>query len=94
MNTTQIQQALLSGTFSNEELNIIADTIKFARNKLATKIKRQISIGSKVTYRDRDITYSGVVEKVAVKFASVRTDSFRGRTNVIVRVPVNMLETV
>lgn len=94
MNVIQIQQAILSGTFSNEELNVIADAIKFARNKLATKIKRQISIGSRVTYRDGDLTRSGVVEKIAVKYASVRTDYFRGRANVIVRVPVNMLETV
>jgi hypothetical protein len=94
MNATQIQQAILNGNLTNDELNTIADSLRFARTQLGKKVKRQLTVGSAVSFNDQGRTYTGVVAKVAIKFAQVRVESFRGIHNGHVRVPVNMLQVI
>ncbi len=88
MNVSQINTAILQGTFTNTELSSIIDAVKFARSKLTNRVKFTISNGSKVKFTSNrnGITYSGTVEKVAIKFATVNTTQGR------YKVPMNMLE--
>ncbi len=88
MNVSQINTAILQGTFTNTELSSIIDAVKFARSKLTNQVKFTISNGSKVKFTSNrnGITYSGTVEKVAIKFATVNTTQGR------YKVPMNMLE--
>jgi hypothetical protein len=65
------------------------DAVKFAKAKLTNRVKFTISNGSKVkfTSQKNGMTYSGTVEKVAIKFATVNTGQGRWK------VPMNMLES-
>jgi hypothetical protein len=88
MNVSQINTAIIQGTFTNTELTSMIDAVKFARSKLTNRVKFTISNGSKVkfTSQKNGMTYSGTVEKVAIKFATVSTTQGRWK------VPMNMLE--
>jgi hypothetical protein len=88
MNASQINTAIIQGTFTNTELSSMIDAVKFARSKLTNQVKFTISNGSKVKFTSNrnGITYSGTVEKVAIKFATVNTSQGR------YKVPMNMLE--
>jgi hypothetical protein len=88
MNVSQINTAIIQGTFTNTELTSMIDAVKFARSKLTNRVKFTISNGSKVKFTSakNGITYSGTVEKVAIKFATVSTTQGRWK------VPMNMLE--
>jgi len=88
MNVSQINTAIIQGTFTNDELSSMIDAVKFARSKLTNRVKFTISKGSSVKFTSNrnGITYSGTVEKVAIKFATVNTQAGR------YRVPMNMLE--
>jgi hypothetical protein len=90
MNVSQINTAIIQGSFTNTELSSMIDAVKFARSKLTNRVKFTISNGSKVkfTSNKNGMTYSGTVEKVAIKFATVNTQAGR------YRVPMNMLEAV
>ena len=90
MNASQINTAILQGTFTNTELASMIDAVKFARSKLTNRVKFTISNGSKVKFTSNrnGITYSGTVEKIAIKFATVSTAQGR------YKVPMNMLEAV
>ena len=90
MNVSQINTAIIQGTFTNDELSSMIDAVKFAKSKLTNRVKFTISNGSKVkfTSNKNGITYSGTVEKVAIKFATVNTGQGRWK------VPMNMLEAV
>jgi hypothetical protein len=90
MNVSQINTAIIQGTFTNTELSSMIDAVKFARSKLTNRVKFTISNGSKVKFTSakNGITYSGTVEKVAIKFATVSTTQGRWK------VPMNMLEAV
>jgi hypothetical protein len=89
MNVSQINTAIIQGTFTNTELSSMIDAVKFAKSKLTNRVKFTISNGSKVkfTSQKNGITYSGTVEKVAIKFATVNTGQGRWK------VPMNMLES-
>lgn len=90
MNVSQINTAIIQGTFTNAELSSMIDAVKFAKSKLTSQVKFTISKGSSVKFTSNrnGITYSGTVEKVAIKFATVNTQAGR------YRVPMNMLEAV
>ena len=89
MNVSQINTAIIQGTFTNTELSSMIDAVKFARSKLTNRVKFTISNGSKVKFTSskNGMTYSGTVEKVAIKFATVNTGQGRWK------VPMNMLES-
>jgi len=89
MNVSQINTAIIQGTFTNDELTSMIDAVKFAKTKLTNRVKFTISNGSKVKFTSskNGMTYSGTVEKVAIKFATVNTGQGRWK------VPMNMLES-
>jgi hypothetical protein len=88
MNASQINTALIQGTFTNEELLSIIDAVKFARTKLASQNKRSLTVGVKVSFVNsrNGNTYVGTVRKISIK--NVVVDTPQGAWNV----PANMLE--
>jgi hypothetical protein len=82
-----ITRDIISGDYSNDELNKIAEAVKFARAQITQKNRRSLVVGTKVKFTSSraggDIT--GTVEKVAIKFVTVRSSSG------LWKVPANML---
>jgi hypothetical protein len=90
----QINTAIITGTFTNEQLTSIVDAVKFARAKVAQKTKGAITLGSRVRFTDprTHVTHQGTVSKIKIKNILVSCPTF-GRGG-LVNVPANMLETV
>lgn len=90
MNITSINTAILQGSYTNEQLSSIIDAVKFAKARLTDINKRQMRIGAKVEFTSTKtgITLVGSVEKVAIKYITVRT------AQGLWRVPANMLTLV
>lgn len=88
MNAKQIVSELMSGSLTNDELEQIAQALKFARSQLGNEIKRDLRPGVSVKFyhpkQGRDIT--GTVNRVKQKYILV--DTAGGRYNV----PANLLE--
>ena len=88
----EINKAIMFGKFTSEELNSIGDALKFNRAQLVKQVKRSVTIGStvKFTSNRNGMTYVGAVEKIAIKYVTVRDSSARG----LWKVPASMLEVV
>ena len=82
----QIKSAIISSNLSNDDLNELVMAIRFARSQLVKEVKRSLRVGDTVKFTGRNGVTQGTLEKVAIKFATVKV----GFTNW--RVPVNMLE--
>ena len=92
MSTIQeINSTIISGQFTNDQLDSIITAIKFARNQLAAKAKFTLVKGTQVKFTSSKSgqTILGTVEKVNRKFIIVRENgkAFGGSW----RVPANML---
>jgi hypothetical protein len=91
MTLQEINRSIISGTFSNEDLNSITDAIKFVRAQLASKAKYTFKVGSTVKFTNArsGTVVLGTVDKVNRKFIIVRENgkAFGGSW----RVPANML---
>jgi hypothetical protein len=87
---SEVNFAIMQGDFTNDQLDSIMSAIKFRRGQISKQTKRAITIGSQVKFTSNrnGMTYSGVVEKIAIKNVIVRTP-LGGY-----RVPANMLEVV
>jgi hypothetical protein len=90
MNIQAINSAIISGTWSNADLESMIDAVKFARSRLATTMKFQVRAGTRVKFHStkRNMTMEGTVTKMAQKYATVNT------AQGMWRVPANMLEIV
>ena len=87
-----INQLMEDAKLLNEEelieLNqFIVGRIKLERNRASQKMKRQLFVGTKVSFEDGGKVFHGEVQKVMRKFARIRVES-RGETW---RVPLNLL---
>jgi hypothetical protein len=89
MNVQQINTALITGTFTNDELTSVIDAVKFARSQLTQKARFTLRTGAQVKFYStkRGVTVTGTVTKVAQKFATVSTQQG------LWKVPMNMLES-
>jgi tRNA(Ile2) C34 agmatinyltransferase TiaS len=85
-----INQTIMFGELTNEQMDSIVMAIKYRRSQMTREIKRSLSLGDRVQFYSskRGQTYTGTVEKVAVKYITVNTGLTRWR------VPANMLEVV
>lgn len=90
MNITQINTAIIQGTFTNTQLTSIIDAVKFARARLTEQTKRGLMLGDTVSFTSskNGVTYTGTVSKIAIKYVTVRTAQGSWR------VPANMLAKV
>ena len=87
INATDIQSAIVSGQFTNDELVAIQRALTFANAQLAHKKIQAFKSGTvvKFTSNRNGQRYNGVVEKVGKKNIVVRTPVG------LYRVPANML---
>jgi hypothetical protein len=87
---SQVNHAILSGQFTNDQLDSIQSAIKYARGQLMQQAKRSLSVGDNVNWTSsrngRNAT--GVVMKIAIKYVTVRT------VEGLWKVPANMLTRV
>ena len=86
-----INQTIIRGDFTNEQLDSISMAIKFARGTRAKKNKRSMWVGDTVKFtssRNGELVM-GTVQKINRKFIIVREN---GNRNLTWRVPANMLE--
>jgi hypothetical protein len=90
MSVQSINNEILAGNFTNDQLTSIIDAVKFARARLAEKTKRALTLGSKVQFTSSKTgqTLIGTVDKIAIKYVTVRT------TSGLWRVPASMLTVV
>ena len=90
MDIKQINAAIVSGIYTNDDLNSIVDALKFARAQLSKQNRRALMPGDtvKFTSNRNGMTYTGTVNKVKIKYVLVRTNSG------VFNVPANMLEAV
>lgn len=88
MDIVEIRSAIVSGRLTSDELETIAQALKFARNQLCKKNAFQFRAGDTVKFTSprSGVTFSGTVDKVKQKYVLVATS--QGRYNV----PANLLE--
>ena len=87
MDIKQINSAIMFGTWTNTELGSMIDAIKWNRSQLTKQIKGSLKVGDKVrfTSNKNGMSYTGDVQKVAIKYVTVKT------AQGLWRVPANML---
>ena len=90
MNISQINTAIIQGTWTNDQLTSMIDAVKYARARLAEQSKRSLRIGDNVNFTSSKtgINTTGVVIKIAIKFVTVRT------AQGLWKVPANMLNKI
>jgi hypothetical protein len=90
MSIQTVNAEILAGNFTNEQLGSIIDAVKFARARLGDANKRAVRLGGSVRFTSTKtgITMQGVVDKIAIKFVTVRTQQG------LWKVPASMLEVV
>ena len=76
------------GALDNDELNGILAAVKYRRAQITQAMRRRLSPGDAVRFfsHRQGRTVQGAVEKVAIKYVTVRTSQG------LWRVPANMLE--
>ena len=91
MDIKQINSAIMFGTWTDTELSSMIDAIKFARAGLQKQNIRAMRLGSTVKWHStkRGVDATGKVEKIALKYVTVRDQG-----NMLWKVPANMLEVV
>ena len=90
MNITQVNQAIMYGNFTNDELSSIIDAVKYGRARLTREIKRGLAVGDNVNFTSTKLgsNVTGVITKIAIKYVTVRTATG------LWRVPANMLTRI
>jgi exosome complex RNA-binding protein Csl4 len=90
MSIQTVNAEILAGNFTNEQLGSIIDAVKFARARLAETNKRALTLGSKVQFNSSKTgqTLIGTVDKIAIKYVTVRT------AQGLWKVPASMLTAV
>ena len=84
--STEICKEITFGSFSNEDLNEIAQAVKSARARLGRAVTRSVTRGAKVSFSNRHgIPVQGVVDSVKIKNVIVNANGTKWR------VPANML---
>lgn len=90
MNISDINTAIISGSFSNDELTSIVDAVKYARAKLGRATLWSIQRGDKVSYvsSKSGLPVVGEVVDIKIKNVIVKVGATKWR------VPANMLTKV
>ena len=90
MNAEQIKFEIMGSKFSNDQLNEIVDAVKYARARLRENTKRSLGYGDQVSFTSSKTgrVMQGTVEKIAIKFVTVKTNMG------LWKVPANMLTIV
>ena len=69
----QVNEAIMFGNFTNDQLNSIVSALKYARTQLGRSTARTLRVGDSVKFTsNRDgRTYTGTVDKVKIGRAHV-----------------------
>jgi hypothetical protein len=86
MTINELNQAIMFGEFTNDQLNSLMMAIKFNRARLGKQNKYAFSPGDTVRFDSRGKRYVGIVKRILVKNIVVQTSLGT------YRVPANMLE--
>jgi hypothetical protein len=88
MNVDQIVTELMSGALTNDDIEQVAQALKYARAQVGREVKRQLAPGASVKfYHPKQNFYiAGTVNRIKQKYVLV--DTAKGRYNV----PANLLE--
>ena len=88
MSVNQLVAELMSGTLTNDDIERVAQALKYARAKIGREVKRQLIPGASVKfYHPKQNFYiAGTVNRIKQKYVLV--DTAGGRYNV----PANLLE--
>ena len=92
MNISDINKAIMFGTFTNDQLTSINDAIRWNRAQLSKQTKRSVTIGCTVKFTDprSGVVHQGIVNKIKIKNILINCPTY-GRGG-MVNVPANMLE--
>ena len=96
MNVQEINRAIIAGNLTNDELNSIADAVRFARNQIVHKNTGSMVVGTAVKFTNNRTgkVVVGTVEKVNRKYIMVRENRTQGSLfSTQWRVPASMLTT-
>ena len=90
MSLATITRDIINGDYLNDELNKIAEAIKFARGQITKQNRRSLVVGTQVKFTNSrtGVAVTGIVDKVAIKYITVRS------SNTLWRVPASMLTAV
>lgn len=80
-----LKLGIIKGDFTNDELDQLAQAVRYARSELLREKKRELQVGVTVQFRSRGQVFYGTVSSIKVKNAVVDTSAGR------YRVPMNML---
>ena len=95
MNIKEINTAIMHGNFTNEELNTLADSIRFARAQLVARNKSVLEVGFNVKFKSTSKgTIVGTVKKINRKYILVNEQKPGALFGSTWRVPANMLEVM
>ena len=88
MSVDTIITELMSGTLTNDDIEQVAQALKYARAQVGREVKRQLAPGASVKfYHPKQNFYiAGTVNRIKQKYVLV--DTPKGRYNV----PANLLE--
>lgn len=86
----EINTSIMFGNLTNDQLDAVITAVKYARAQLGKAKIRSFGRGDgvKFTSSKTGMTMTGTVDKVAIKYVTVRT------TQGLWKVPANMLEAV
>jgi len=86
----EVNSAIMLQSWTDVELNSMIDAVKWNRANLAKQIKRGMMVGDHVEFTNSrtGMVMQGTVQKVAIKYVTVRTQAGMWR------VPANMLRAV
>jgi hypothetical protein len=90
MSIQSINSEIVAGNFTNEQLSIIIDAVKYAREQLAKRNKASMMLGDIVEFTNSRTSrvMRGHVKKIAIKYVTVDTGAGAWR------VPASMLKVV
>ena len=89
MTANEINRAIINGTFTNEELEKIVESVRFARTQLGRRVSFELKAGDTVSFVGRgNRTVTGTVSSIKIKNVIVSTPTGNWR------VPANMLTKV
>lgn len=83
----QVRTAIMTGGFTNEDLEAIIESIKYRRSQIAKQKINTFKVGARVKWYGRNGHMTGTVSKIGVKNLVISTAQGAWR------VPANMLES-
>lgn len=86
MALTSILHGIRTGGLTNDDLNLVVEAVKYARNQNARKAANTLKIGTQVKFNGRSGQVHGRLESIKIKNATVAVGNLR------YRVPLSMLE--